>query len=287
MGLFAVGLATSPTFARFSSQGAPNSNSFTTRKLLPPSNLAASPTGYTVPLSWSAGQQGNGYGVLGSANGTSSDCTNVTYAGIGSTTSLIYTDTNRHTPQGTWYCYKVQTTYGNWTSTQNNPTKAVQIGFVADSVVMTNGGTSGQLDGGDQIVITFNQAVDSNTGPSSGNTVCAEATSNTIWLGSTTTGGSGNCLTTETVTLGKITGGTITGAARFSATYTWGNANKTITVTLGTRTDGTGNPTVGSGSWSFNPVSDETKLKSSSGAFHICDSNADSGNCLPSTSSLP
>ena len=77
-----------------------------------------------------------------------------------------------------------------------------------------------------------------------------------MWLGSTTAGGRGNCQTCETVTLGKLAWGTITGAARFSASHAWGNANKTLTATLGPRTNGTENPTLGHGDWIFNPASD-------------------------------
>lgn len=105
------------------------------------------------------------------------------------------------------------------------------------------------------------KAGDTNIGPLSGNTVCAESTSNKVWLGSTTAGGRDNCQTSETVTLGKIAGGTITGAARFSASYAWGNANKTLTATLGPRTNSTENPTLGHGDWTFNPASDVTNFR--------------------------
>ena len=285
LALLAISIIASPSFARFTELDTTSGNTFTTRQLIAPTNLVTSARGHDVILTWNAGQNGNGYAVLGVSNGLSSDCSGVTYSSIATTTTTTYTDTNRYSPQGTFYCYQVKTIYNTWSSIANNPTAAAQIGFVANSIRMNNGGTAGQLDPNDQIVITFNQPVDTSTGPASGNTVCTETTSGTILLGSTTLGGS--CYLTETVTLGKISGGTLGNNARFNATYTWGNANQTITVTIGSRIEGASNPSVGSASWTLTPTTDSTRLKSATGAFHVCDTNTGGGNCLPSTTTIP
>lgn len=284
LALTAAGILASPSFARFTELDVATGNTFTTRHLIAPTNLTANARGHDVTLTWNAGQNGNGYAVLGVSNGISSDCSGVTYSQIATTTTTVFTDTNRYSPQGTFYCYQVKTIYNTWSSIANNPTTVAQIGFVANSFRMNNGGTAGQLDPSDQIVITFNQPVDTGTGPTSGNTVCTES-SGTILLGSTTL--SGSCYLTETVTLGKINGGTISANARFNATYTWGNANQTITVTIGSRIEGASNPSIGSATWTFTPTTDSTKLKSATGALHICDTNAGDGNCLPTTTTTP
>ncbi|MCX7840330.1 MAG: hypothetical protein N2559_12885 [Anaerolineae bacterium] len=284
LALVAAGIIASPSFARFTELDAAAGNIFTTRQLIAPTNLTANARGHDVSLAWNAGQNGNGYAVFGVSNGISSDCSGVTYSPIVTTTTTIYTDTNRYSPQGTFFCYQVKTIYNTWSSIANNPTAAAQIGFVANWIRMNNGGTAGQLDPNDQIVITFNQPVDTTTGPTSGNTVCTE-TSGTILLASTAI--SGSCHLTETVTLGKISGGAISTNARFNATYTWGNANQTITVTIGNRIEGASNPSISSATWTFTPTTDSAKLKSATGAFHVCDTNAGGGNCLPTTTTTP
>lgn len=189
-----------------SNQQSIGGNAFGTRNLVAPASLAASASGHDVALSWPAGQNGNGYSVLGAANGNSSNCSGANFSSLGSTASTSYLDTGRHQPQGTFYCYQVQTTYGSWSSASNNPIAASQIGFVANTVQLINGGTAGVLDTGDQVVVNFNQAVNTTTGPSGTDTVCPSSTG--ILLGSTTT--SGSC-DTAVFRVGSFTKSTSTG----------------------------------------------------------------------------
>ncbi len=246
-----------------------------------PSGLTATVSGHDVSLRWTAGTNGSGYKVYGVANGTSSSCASVTVSVIGTSATTSYTDSGRYTPQGSYYCYEVRTSYASaWTSVSSNPTVAARIGFFASSVAVSNGGTAGRLDTGDVIVATFNQAVTTTTGPSGTNTVCAVATGQ-ILIGSATT--SGTCATSEATNLGTLTGGTAAANGRFNATYAWSNGNKTLTVTLGTRTSGSSTITT-SGTRTFNPTTPATKLQSATGAFHICDTNAGGGDCLPTAS---
>src|SRR5574341_266051 len=289
-----AGRLVQPASARLTSQRAVSGNTFSTRNLIAPTNLIANPSGHDVLLSWNPGQNGNGYAVLGVGNGTNSNCTGVTFANLASTTSTAFTDTGRYLPQGTFYCYQVQTTYGTWTSQQSNPVASAQIGFVASSIQMINDGDhfacsgsgdqqygqAGVLDCGDQFIFTFNQPVNTTTGPNNNNTVCADLSTSLILLGSTKTKGA--CTTGETLILGTLSGGTVDKDTRFDATFGWGNGNKTLTVTIGTRVFGNKYPTLSAATWTFTPVS---TLLSATGGFSICTSNAGGGNCLPSTSS--
>jgi hypothetical protein len=296
--LVIAGLLTEPAMAFLNSRRSLDANTFSTRNLVAPISLSASPVGHDVALSWPAGLNGNGYAVRGVANGSSSNCTGAVFASVASTGALSYTDTGRFTPQGTWFCYQVQTTYGTWSSASSNPSAAARLGVVASSVQTTNNGNHsgcsgvdpqqfgqvGTLDCGDQVIVTFNQAVNTGSGPSGSNTVCAKRSNNTIWLGSITT--AGTCSTSETVNLGSSTGGTLGVCdCRYNATYVWSNGNQALTVTIGARVSGSGYATVSTSTWTFTPTTTATKLQSASGAFHICDNNGSGGACLPATSS--
>jgi hypothetical protein len=294
-------LAVSPTVpgtqATLTARATNGANAVATTALYAPTSLAAAPSGHDVQLSWPAGANGSGYSLRWAANGTSSSCAGATLAALATPSGTTHTDTGRYTPEGTYVCYEVQTTYAsNWTSVQGNPRVAVQIGHVATSVQIANDGNhagcsgsgagtygqAGRLDCGDQIVLTFNQPLDPTSVPTNATTVCARQSNDTIWLGSTDT--TGTCAATETVHLGKLTGGTIGSCnCRFAAAYALSNANKTLTVTVGARTAGSSGawPTVSTSTWSFTPTTVASKLKSATGGFHVCDSNAGGGNCLP------
>jgi hypothetical protein len=255
------------------------SNRFATAALYAPTNLVATPSGHNVALSWTAGTNGTGYAVAGVANGSSSNCTGASFAGVGTTSAPSYTDSSRYLPQGTYFCYRVSTTYGStWSSQQSNPVAAAQIGFVAVSVTLSNGGTAGSLDTGDKVVVTFNQPVDTSTGPTGTSTVCASTLG--VFLGSTTTGGL--CVSGETVTVGTLTGVSVAVSDRWNATYTWSTDHKTLTIVLGARTVGLTNPIL-TGSWTFTPTTTATQLLSATGSFHICDSNSGGGRCVLTT----
>jgi hypothetical protein len=275
----AIGLIVPSSGASFNATTANRGNAYALTALYAPSGLTATPSGHDVALAWSAGSNGSGYSVLGVANGSSSDCSAASFASIGSASGTSYTDTGRYTPQGTWFCYQVKTSYASWTSVSGNPTAAAQLGVVATSVAAANGGTAGKLDTNDTITVNFNQPITTSTGPSGTNTVCAISGS-TIVLGSTTT--LGTCSASETMNLGKLAGGTSSANARWAATYTWTNSNKTLTVKLGTLSSGSA-PTV-SGAWTFNPTTTASKLLSATGSFQTCNTNTGGGNCLPTIS---
>lgn len=275
-----VALAPQPpgAFALLSASVRNPSATFAAASLYAPSGLTASASGHDVALGWTAGQGGSGYAVAGVANAASSNCTGVTYGSVGTPSGTSYTDTGRFSPQGSWWCYRVTTTYGVWSSVNSNPTVAARIGFFADTVSLANGGGLLSVATGDQIVITFNQAVDTSTGPSATDTVCTTALG-PIQIGSATT--SGGCGAGEVLSVGTLTGPTVLSNARWNATYTWSNSNKTLTVVLGARISGILGTTISIGSWTFNPTTRTAKLLSAAGAQHVCDSNAGGGTCLP------
>lgn len=266
------------TQAASTSQVGNPANVLATTALYAPSDLSAVASGHDVELGWSAGRNGSGYAVQGAANGASNNCQLADFSSVGSSVGTSYTDAGRSSPQGTFFCYRVATTYGTaWSSRRSNPRAAVRIGFVATSATISNGTLAGALDPGDRIVLTFNQPVDPASGPGPTDTICS-TTLGRIQLGSTTTNGS--CSADETLTVGALTGGTIDNAARWEATYTWGNARRRLTIVVGSRVGGAPAPAA-TGAWTFTPTSTADKLSSATGGFHICDTNSGGGICLP------
>ena len=253
------------------------SQTVSSRNLGPPTGLTGTPSGHNVNVSWTAGTNGSGYAIAAAANGTSSNCTAASFAALTTTAGTTITDTGRFTPQGTFECYRVTTTFGTWSSQTGNPTVAVRLGVVAQSVAITNGGTAGRLDAGDKIAITFNQAITTASGPVAGNNICTN-TGGTVMLGVTGTGTT--CSTGSATTIGTLTSLTINRAARYDATYAWSAGNTVLTITIGSRSAGTQDPTV-SGTAVHTPTTTATGLLSQTGSFHTCSSNSGGGNCTP------
>jgi hypothetical protein len=276
----AAALLGARSFASFDAQSANPGNGYAFTALYAPTGLTATPSGHDVNLSWTAGSNGSGYSVLGYNNATSQTCSTAFSTVLGSPATTTYTNTGNYTPQGTYECYQVKTTYGSWTSVNSNPTAVAQIGVVASAVATTNGGVAGTLGAGDTVRITFNQPITPSTGPVTGNTVCAVAAASnaTIVLGATATGTT-SCSATETNNLGTLKGGVSSKAARWAATFAWSAGNTVLTVTVGTRS--TGSDSVVSGTWTFNPTTTASKLQSATGAFSACNTNTGGGNCLP------
>lgn len=275
--LIGSGCATAIANAAFNS-AATASQTISSRNLVPPTGLTATPSGHDLNLSWTAGQNGSGYAISTVNNGTNSNCSAATFSALANTSTTSYADTGRYQPQGTYQCYMVTTTYGSWSSQTANPTAAAQLGFVAKSIQAINGGVASALDPGDKITITYNQPVLTTTGPLSTNKVCTNAASsgNIIMLGDAITG----CSATTAVAIGALSGGVSSKTSAYSATYAWSAGNTVLTITVGARTSGTGNPTV-TGALTFNPTTTTTNMLSSTGSFHNCDANTSGGNCLP------
>ena len=278
--LLGAGVLFNPTAALLTDVPAVPGNTLSTKTLATPTGLAANPVGHTVQTSWNAAN-GDAYKLTGGASGTDSACTTVTYGVVSNTAATSFTDV-RFAPEGNYFCYRVQSTEGaTWESPASAPVSA-QLGFVAASVVVGGDGNR-RIDPGESITISFNQAVDTASGPSGADTVCSDAGPQILVLGSTTTTGSCNSAT-ETIKVGTMAAGnTVKFDARYDATYVWTNGNKTLTITVGSRVFGNKNPQI-RGILTLTPAS--TLLEAAAGNA-ICTSNVGGGDCLPATTLDP
>jgi hypothetical protein len=281
--LIAALSATGWTAASFSAATKSNpGNSLTAQTLAPASGPTASASGHDIALAWTAAPFATSYTVAG--GGGNSTCSSVTYATLGTPTAASYTDAGRYTPQGTWRCYRVNTTYRSFTSLTGDPVVGVRIGFVVTSVALSaSGALPGSLDAGDTIVIGFNQPVSVGSRPAATSTVCARDSNDTVYLASTTT--TGVCTAGEAVEVGTLGGLAVTASSnpRWAATYTWNAAGTQLTITIGNRTQGPADAVVGVGALTFAPTTATASLQSATGGFHVCDTNAGGGDCLPAS----
>src|SRR5688500_12080310 len=71
------------TTASLSAKATNAGGTFATSALYAPASVSGSAAGHNVALTWPAGTNGNGYSVLGVANGTSSNCSAASFASIG------------------------------------------------------------------------------------------------------------------------------------------------------------------------------------------------------------
>ena len=269
-----------PTAALLTDVPAVPDNTLSTKTLTTPTGLAASPLGHMVQTSWNAAN-GDAYKLTGGASGTDSACTAVTYGGVASPVATGFADA-RFTPEGNYFCYKVQSTEGGaWGSPASAPVSA-RLGFVAASAVVSGNGNR-RIAPGETITINFNQAVDTASGPSGTDTVCSDAGPQILVLGSTTTTGSCSSAT-ETIKAGTMaTSNTIKFDARYDATYVWSNGNKTLTITVGTQVFGNKTTQI-RGILTLTPAA--TLLEAAAGNG-ICTSNVGGGDCLPTTTPDP
>jgi len=273
----AGGLIQGRTHALLSSTASVPSNAFDLKTLTAPTGLTANPLGHTVQTSWTAAN-GDAYKLTGGASGTDNACTTVTYGVIASPAVTNHTD-SRFTPEGNYFCYKIQSTQASWESVASAPVSA-QLGFVTATISIAGvGNPAHRVSLGDIITINFNQAVDTTSGPSATDTVCSDNNLAILVLGSTTTTGSCDS-STEIIKVGTITtDDRIRNDARYDATYAWSNANKTLTITIGTQIFGS-KATEVKGNKTLTPAS---TLLEAAAANGICTSNAGGGDCLPLT----
>jgi len=108
-----------------------------------------------------------------------------------------------------------------------------------NAVSSTNVGTSGRVDAGDTLVVTFTEALKASTVPGTGTLTFTKTGGNDTFA---LTGLMNGTITTGTT--GKVT----TGSISYTGTMALSNANKTITYTAGACTAGCANAGGGSGS---------------------------------------
>jgi hypothetical protein len=211
----------------------------------------------TVTLSWttagvSAGEPnpnpvtGQQLQIADGGSGGSASCG--TYGNEGSTLGATATSTTDSDGSGTvpvpdWWCYQViSTSASSWTSTPMTLPPARLL--VPTSVQLSNGGSSGKIDSGDQIIITFNQ----NLASMSSVTVCFPGKSpNILFIGDSACHDN-----SDTYTIGEITGLSIGGGGQHwnSSSVVVSGTQMTVTIGSGGQTTavtGTGTFTAGSG----------------------------------------
>lgn len=242
------------TFATFNAETSNPNSTFAGGWLGASSAGSVTAVGNDVQLSWTAPTSGgqDGQSLYGVDNGTSSNCTGASYASlaaIASASTSSYTDANRATGtnNGHWFCYQMVSTLTgatNWKTAYSFT--GLQIGLAATGLSITNGGSSGAVDSGDQIAITFNQAT--NLTSLSGVLTCT-FTDGTIIVGDT-----GACTSSsDSYTFGKLTASnnTLGSAAIFaSASISVSGAVATVTLAGAGSAAVTGTPT-----WTFTPSS--------------------------------
>jgi hypothetical protein len=244
------------TFAYLDAETQNPNSGFAAGWLASSSAGTATAVGNDVQFAWTPPPSGgqDTETLKGVDNGSSSNCTGAAYASIatvastnstvGSTTT--YTDSNRGTGSngGHYYCYELVNTVTAatvWNATYVFPS-AVRVGLAPTSISITNGGSSGTIDSGDQISITFNQATNLTT--LSGVLTCA-FTDGTILIGDQSA-----CLSSsDSYSIGKLTAGAgVIGSSAVFATTGVSISGSTAIVTLA----GVGSAAItGTPSWTF------------------------------------
>jgi hypothetical protein len=281
--LLLSGVPVGSTFAFLDGQTQNAGSVFAAGWIAPPTAGTATASGYDVGFTWTPGTTGlTGQQLWGVDHTTTNNCTGVTYsslATLASSTTAAYTDSNRgSTINGDWYCYELlSTSASSWTAPPL-VLPALQVGLVANAIVITNVLTLGSIANGDKIAITFNQAT--NIAAVAGTLrVCAWAgagVAGSIVLGDTT----GACTNAnDNNNIGKITNIAV-GTTRTFATSTSTIAGSTVTITLG---GGTASTESGATAKFTPSTSATTPVKSAATTDQATACTAATTNCQPTT----
>ncbi|HZQ80831.1 MAG TPA: hypothetical protein VFB25_02520 [Gaiellaceae bacterium] len=279
------------TFATFSAETS-NAGTPSVGWIGQASSASVTPGGYDNTLSWTPTTTGpiGAQSIAGVDNGTNSNCIGAAYSTLYSGLSATLntkTDLNRGTgtTDGDWYCYEIieNGTSGTFASNWSSPGYVVgtQLGIVANKVTVANGtGTSGTIDSGDTITVTFNQQ-QSTLANATGVHVCTWSTTNQIVIGDSH---GGTCHASgDNYTIGVLTlsgGDTIVSSVSFASSSISVStlAPWTVTIKLGGSNSslihGSATPV-----WTFTPVSGIVSAQTSDQAT-ICTSGT---NCQPAT----
>jgi hypothetical protein len=244
--LASVGVALGAVFVGFTGE-TQNASTFAGGWIGAPTSLAApTPSGYDAQLAWTPGTHGpvTGQQLWGVDRGSTSNCTGAVYALLntmaGASTST-YPKSNTSSVNGHWLCYQMLSTSASaWTASSNF--SAVQLGLVAKTVAIANGGgtnSSGKLTANDTITVTFNQPILASSLPV-GPIICTGTSATLIIIGDTS---ATNCSgTTDPYSVGVINGITVSGNKnKIDANVSVSGATLTITLAQnGTTATGTG-----------------------------------------------
>jgi hypothetical protein len=239
------------TFAIFSAE-TENQNAVFNGSWIPaPSAATSSLNGTpwaTEHLAWTSGNSAaspspnpvTGQTIYYADGGAGASASCGSYSSFSTTTAAATTADVTGTNLSHWWCFEVfststaATTSGTWTSDVATFTPR-QI-LVPLTVTMVDNGGSTRMQTGDQVKIVFNQAVNVPTA----NRFCAvnNGAADVIFIGDTRT--TGTCAATDTYTIGKITGVTISASTTSltesvtRSTTTLTNDTLTIQLTAGT-----------------------------------------------------
>ena len=313
--LLAAAGAVAGTSASFNARTT-NDAAYSTDALNNPTSVTTSNEGYTVSYSWTAGSMTSGASTfshrlstkaptLGSVTGSAPACTWSDTFGTTTTIPSATTSASVTVPNnrlGLWLCWRLDVQHPasgtpTWVS-QSSPSGSVQIGFVAQSVTVANGGVAGTMDSGDTIVLKLSQqALKSSIG--SPTDVCfltssKNSTTGTVYVGRSTATA---CASTNTL-LGSfpVANAAIGNPAAnwtptYAATFSWqGSCNvgntacDELLITLGARGTGNTDPSVTINATSiFTPVATLQSFATVSGsALPLCTAaNTSTSFCRP------
>lgn len=260
------------TFAAFNAQTKNAGSAFAGGWVVAPTPGSLAVSGADVNLTWAVGSQGvASQQVYYADNGTSTDCSSVTWSALGSALQAAATGTTDagrgSSANGHYICYRVDSVNNSWTRTSTYASP-VRVGFYATSVTLANSGSANRFDSGDSITVVFNQPPQL---PSASAVCIFRSTTNAVLIGDT----SGCTNGTSSLFVLTLSSGSIN---RSSTSYTasYSVAGNTLTVTLGNQPSPGQRPQTSSPAWVFNPGT----LTSATGAVALC---ADP-TCIPTPS---
>ncbi|MDA8297396.1 MAG: hypothetical protein M0004_12560 [Actinomycetota bacterium] len=152
-------------------------------------------------------------------------------------------------PSGTTTAYDA-TSWTSWTSPGSYD--AAQVGLVATGVVIANGGTVGQIDKGDTVTITFNQAPNVSSLLTQTTACTLTGTANEIILGDETVG-TGTCNSNDVAAFGTLKSSVaLTNSLAYPVSYSVNGS--VVTITFGASgTSGTATTIAASPTWTYVP----------------------------------
>jgi hypothetical protein len=258
-------------FVGFSAETQTKTSTFAGGWLDAPTGLQAPVvSGYGATLTWTPGTHDlTGQALFETDQGTTTNCTGATYAtqvATGLTTSLTTTtDAGLASSNGHWMCYQIRSTRGSWYAGANFA--ALQIGLVPTGVAVTNSGNAGQINSGDTITLSFNQNI-AYSGAASISVCAFVSPANVILIGDT-----GCASSSDTPTIGKITGVSIPNASRTYTTVAVSATNNQLSIVLGGGGNGANDRTTVTGTGTFAFTGSGTVIQSTAGAASVCTVN--------------
>jgi hypothetical protein len=272
----------SGTFALFTAETENAPSTFSGGWVNAPTALTVVPWGYGGSFAWTVGNTGSSpfdtissQQLEGGDQDSTNNCTSPTYNAIGTAlgaAATSATDGESSATNGHYFCYEMQDFKNSWYADAAFSPAPVHVGLIVTSVALANGThMTNKVDSGDTIKITFNQNVSNVPGSPK---VCQRnvgAGTGIIFIGDT-----GTCNgTSESYTIGKITGVTEGGNGNSNASASV--ASNVVTVTLSQNGQNSSNVTP-----VFTPSA--TTITSTNGSPVAAPCTSSTYNCTPTPS---